>query len=124
MKAKQIAAEQRQVANTSEAAVKLSTLILEKISPARHTMATFISRPDFHLLPEAIKNDVRDVYEKVTRAETDCRATKSSKGSTALPSECKTVKDLKCLKMFEQLILYNCKHKTKHAIQYFYLETH
>ena len=87
------AAAQKQAEKTSEARLKLVGTLLQKISPAKLSLASFVSRGDFNVLPEALKNDVKALYDKVDTVDRDLAKVKKSKGLDELPADCATIKD-------------------------------
>ena len=70
--------------------------MIQKIAPGKFSLASFVGRPDFQVLPESIKTDVKALYDKVDKADRDLAAVKKSKGADDMPAECATLKDCVC----------------------------
>jgi len=105
-RAKAEAAAKKKADKTSEAREKLASTLQQKLSPSKVSLATFVSRADFHVLPESVKTDVKALYDKADAADKDLTKVKRSKGVDELPAECATMKD--CV-LFDVLHNFNIK---------------
>ena len=108
------AAAQKKADKTSEARLKLAGSIIQKIAPGKFSLASFVGRPDFQVLPESIKTDVKALYNKVDKADRDLEAVKKSKGKDDMPAECATLKDCVCWMFCTNSTLKHSKTKNKH----------